>query len=119
MSRTAPAEGVIETSLESLNSQMPDKHLVGEFERALQPSMRAHDQGHGQGAGLLQQVGQVKEQFTEAKRSITDALSKNVDDPATLLELQWSLTRINLQEELIAKTVGRTTQNIETLMKAQ
>ncbi|WP_286089022.1 type III secretion system inner rod subunit SctI [Pseudomonas sp. MWU13-3659] len=115
MSRIAPAEEVIEASLESLNTPVADQHLVGEFERFLRPPMPVHEQD----TSLLRQVGQIKEQFTEAKQSITAALAKGADDPATLMQLQWALTRINLQEELIAKTVGRTTQNIETLMKAQ
>ncbi|MDC5278186.1 SctI family type III secretion system inner rod subunit LcrO, partial [Acinetobacter baumannii] len=31
--------------------------------------------------------------------------------------MQWSLIRITIQEELIAKTAGRMSQNVETLSK--
>ncbi len=41
------------------------------------------------------------------------------DDPNSLMQMQWSLMRITMQEELIAKTVGRMSQNVETLMKTQ
>lgn len=113
MSGVTEAGNVITTSLESLSSPVADQHAVAEFEQALAPMANA------QGGGLLHELGQIKEQFTDAKRSVQASLATSGDDPAKLMQLQWSLMRINLQEELIAKTVGRTTQNIETLMKAQ
>ncbi len=35
------------------------------------------------------------------------------------MQMQWSLMRITMQEELIAKTVGKMSQNVETLLKTQ
>ena len=46
-------------------------------------------------------------------------LSTPGDDPNSLMQMQWSLMRITMQEELIAKTVGKMSQNVETLLKTQ
>ncbi|MNF10301.1 Yop proteins translocation protein I [compost metagenome] len=61
----------------------------------------------------------MKERFDRAKEELKVSLSTTQDDPSALLQMQWSLMRITLQEEMIAKTTMRLTQNVETLMKAQ
>ena len=68
---------------------------------------------------LLSELGQIKERFSQAKQELQVELSTPGDDPNSLMQMQWSLMRITMQEELIAKTVGRMSQNVETLMKTQ
>ncbi|HAU4896059.1 TPA: EscI/YscI/HrpB family type III secretion system inner rod protein, partial [Aeromonas hydrophila] len=61
----------------------------------------------------------IKQQFVEAKESLRAELSTPGDDPNSLMQMQWALMRITMQEELIAKTVGKMSQNVETLLKTQ
>ena len=68
---------------------------------------------------LLSELGQIRERFSQAKQELQMELSTSGDDPNSLMQMQWSLMRITMQEELIAKTVGRMSQNVETLMKTQ
>ena len=68
---------------------------------------------------LLSELGQIRERFSQAKQELQMELSTSGDDPNSLMQMQWSLMRITMQEELIAKTVGHMSQNVETLMKTQ
>ncbi|MEI2829532.1 type III secretion system inner rod subunit SctI [Pseudomonas mosselii] len=110
--------GIIEvapvvTDLQSLSAPVADAGQVAEFEQALAgPARSAED-------GLLHQVGQLSQQHAEARRGAHVNLVSGTGDPVALMDAHWALIRANLQVELIAKGVGRTTQNIETLMKAQ
>ncbi len=98
------------TSLEELSGGPAGAAHVAEFERAMG--------GAGSlGGDLLSELGQIKERFSQAKQELQVELSTPGDDPNSLM--QWSLMRITMQEELIAKTVGRMSQNVETLMKTQ
>ncbi|AEO75807.1 type III secretion apparatus protein, YscI/HrpB, C-terminal domain [Pseudomonas aeruginosa] len=100
------------TSLEELSGGPAGAAHVAEFERAMG--------GAGSlGGDLLSELGQIKERFSQAKQELQVELSTPGDDPNSLMQMQWSLMRITMQEELIAKTVGRMSQNVETLMKTQ
>lgn len=85
---------------------------VAQFERAMGGSGNL-------GGGLLNELGQIKEQFTQAKRELEVRLATPSDNPASLMQMQWALMRITLQEELLAKTVGKMSQSVETLLKTQ
>ncbi len=102
------------TSLEELKSeQVAPASQVADFEQAMS---RAPG---NLGADLLNELGEIKAQFTEAKQDLEVRLSTPADDPNSLMEMQWALMRITMQEELIAKTVGKMSQNVETLLKTQ
>lgn len=101
------------SSLKELKSTGPDTAQVMEFEQAMSV-------GSGSlGGGFLNEIGQIKEQFNQAKHELRVQLASPGSDPSSLMQMQWSLMRITLQEELIAKTVGKMSQNVETLMKTQ
>ncbi|NRB24701.1 type III secretion system inner rod subunit SctI [Shewanella sp.] len=106
---------VLNTSIEQLqDSQIAEHGAVAEFEQAMQSNV-----DNGLGESVLDQIVEMKQQLSGATESLHTAMSSGVDDPAALMEIQWALTRITMQEELIAKTAGKMSQNIETLMKAQ
>ena len=111
---TKSVSQVVTTSLDALSAPHADEHSVRAFDHAM-----SGDGSGGMGADILNELGRIKEQFTGAKKELQNSLSVAADDPNKIMELQYSLMRINLQQELIAKTVGRLTQNVETLMKAQ
>ncbi|MBV4507924.1 type III secretion system inner rod subunit SctI [Pseudomonas sp. BW13M1] len=101
------------TDLQSLSAPAVDARQVAEFEQALSGAADSPEDG------LLHQVGLLRQQHAEARQGAHANLVSGTGDPVALMDAHWALIRSNLQVELIAKGVGRTTQNIETLMKAQ
>lgn len=112
MEITQSAQAVV-TSLDELKTADTASSQVASFEQA----MSAPSQGIG--GSLLGEQGEIKQQFVEAKESLRAELSTPGDDPNSLMQMQWALMRITMQEELIAKTVGKMSQNVETLLKTQ
>ncbi|QZA56240.1 MULTISPECIES: type III secretion system inner rod subunit SctI [Pseudomonas] len=101
------------SDLQSLSAPAADSRQVAEFEQALSGAVTSPE------GGLLHQVGQLTQQYSQARQGAQANLVSGTGDPVALMDAHWALMRSNLQVELIAKGVGRTTQNIETLMKAQ
>lgn len=101
------------TSLDELKAVDASSSHVASFEQAMGGSSQ------GLGGSLLGELGELKQQFVEAKQSLQAELATPGDDPNSLMQMQWSLMRITMQEELIAKTVGKMSQNVETLLKTQ
>ncbi|WCH23598.1 type III secretion system inner rod subunit SctI [Aeromonas salmonicida] len=101
------------TSLDELKAaDVPDAQIAA-FEQAMGSDTQ------GIGSTLLGEIGQIKQQFVEAKQSLQASLATQVDDPSSLMQMQWSLMRITMEVDLIAKTVGRMGQNLENLLKTQ
>ncbi|OCQ54590.1 Yop proteins translocation protein I [Photorhabdus australis subsp. thailandensis] len=101
------------TNLDELNKLQASAENIARFEHAMS------NQEQGLGNDLINELGQIRQQLTQAKQELETQLAVPGSDPNSLMQMQWSLMRITLQEELIAKTVGRLNQNVETLMKAQ
>lgn len=101
------------TSLDELKQAEPAVDQVARFDAAMS------DDGRGLGDSLLSGLSDLKRDFTSAKEELKAQMATPGDDPASLMQMQWSLMRITMQEELIAKTVGKMSQNVETLMKTQ
>ena len=81
------------------------------------PSMAELD---GLGAQLLDALGDTKKSVSETSLSIEQTLAR-VDNlsPGELLKVQFELAEITLQQELISKGVTKSTQNVDSLLKAQ
>ncbi|MGN4980695.1 type III secretion system inner rod subunit SctI [Aeromonas dhakensis] len=106
------AQAVV-TNLDELKTTDATSSQVASFEQAMSSPSQ------GIGGSLLGELGEIRQQFVEAKESLRAELSTPGDDPNSLMQMQWSLMRITMQEELIAKTVGKMSQNVETLLKTQ
>jgi type III secretion protein I len=106
---------LVETSLEQIQDGQIEEGLSERFEQA----MFSPESSDGLESGILENISEIKSSIDGAKSSLQTSMQSIGDNPAKLMEMQWALTRITFQEELIAKTVGKTTQNIETLLKAQ
>lgn len=106
---------VMQTNLEQVKDGQAQDDLGERFEQA----MSSQEESSGLEVGFLENISELKNTIDNAKSCLADTMKMAGDDPAQLLQMQWALTRINLEEELIAKTVGKTTQNVETLLKAQ
>lgn len=74
----------------------------------------------GLGAEFKETLSEVKTDISTKVSSIGESISslENVT-PSQLLKLQLELTQVTLQQELISKGVTKTTQNVDTLIKAQ
>ncbi|HGJ5875645.1 MAG TPA: type III secretion system inner rod subunit SctI [Arsenophonus sp.] len=68
---------------------------------------------------FIEQIESVRQNISLAKTEFQKNISSEDLSPQKLMQVQWSLMRITLQEELIAKTAGKITQSMETLLKAQ
>ena len=111
----SPFTEVMQTSLEQIQDAHADEALTERFEQA----MSRPEASDGVEDGLVKSISELKHDLDSAKRDLKDNMQLVGNDPAQLMQMQWALTRITFQEELIAKTVGKTVQNIETLVKAQ
>ena len=106
---------VMQTNIDKLQDAQVEDGLSERFEQA----MSVPEASNGLEGGLLENISELKNTIDNAKSNLQDNMKMVGDDPAQLLQMQWALTRITFQEELIAKTVGKTTENVETLLKAQ
>lgn len=68
---------------------------------------------------FIEQIESVRKNMSQAKIEFQQNINNEELSPQKLMQVQWSLMRITLQEELIAKTAGKVTQSMETLLKAQ
>ncbi|HGJ5856931.1 type III secretion system inner rod subunit SctI [Arsenophonus nasoniae] len=71
------------------------------------------------GDSFIDQIETVRRNMSQAKSEFQQNINNEELSPQKLMQVQWSLMRITLQEELIAKTAGKVTQSMETLLKAQ
>jgi type III secretion protein I len=101
------------TSLDELKQADPAPEQMARFEASMSEG------GGGLGDSLLNRLSELKNDFSSAKQNLENQMASPGDDPASLMQMQWSLMRITMQEELIAKTVGKMSQNVETLLKTQ
>lgn len=74
---------------------------------------------NGLGDSFLDEIFELKSDYTNAINDISVGLEGNIESPADIMRFQFELTKVTMQQELIAKGAGKTTQNVETLIKAQ
>lgn len=65
------------------------------------------------------QIESVCQNMSWEKTEFQHNMNSEELSPQKLMQIPWSLMRIILQEELIAKTACEVTQSMETLLKAQ
>ncbi|WP_144393340.1 type III secretion system inner rod subunit SctI [Pleionea sediminis] len=71
------------------------------------------------GDRFLKMLGDTKQHIGEKSAEIQEALTVEHISPAELLKVQYELAEIAIQQELISKGVSKSTQNVDTLLKAQ
>ncbi len=102
---------IVSVSLDTLQEQADYTTL---------PSAPNMAEVEGLGDEFLDALGEVKMQVSERSHNITETIANlEVISPAQLLQLQLDLAQVTLQQELISKGVTKSTQNIETVIKAQ
>ncbi|MCF6455669.1 type III secretion system inner rod subunit SctI [Pseudoalteromonas sp. MMG024] len=74
----------------------------------------------GLSAQFLDALGEMKAEVSSRADNVELSLSNLTDlSPQKLLQVQMELMQVTLQQELISKGVTKTTQNVESLIKAQ
>ena len=68
---------------------------------------------------FLDAMGNAKSGISDKIEMIEKSFKNDTLSPANLLKVQYELAQVTLQQELISKGVTKTTQNIDTLIKAQ
>lgn len=71
------------------------------------------------GDKFFQILSDTKLEISEKTNQIHSSLSVDEISPVDLLRLQYELAEITIQQELISKGVSKSTQNVDTLLKAQ
>jgi len=71
------------------------------------------------GEAILDGIQQMREAHQERIRALDAAVEGEVLHLEQLLAAQAALIRLTFEQELIAKTVGKATQNLDTLLKSQ
>jgi type III secretion protein I len=105
-----PSEKIAAISLDALQSEAD-----GSLARA--PSLAELD---GVGAQFLDALGDAKQNISERASNIESSLqSSEAMTPGELMKIQVELAQLTLEQELISKGVSKTTQNVDTLIKAQ
>ncbi|WP_444917385.1 type III secretion system inner rod subunit SctI [Microbulbifer sp. JMSA003] len=71
------------------------------------------------GDKFFQIISDTKEEIGAKTTEIESALSVDEIAPVDLLRLQFEIAEITIQQELISKGISKSTQNVDTLLKAQ
>lgn len=74
---------------------------------------------NGLGDSVVDELFDLKGSYNESLEQLNNRLGEGVESPADLMKIQFDLAKITMQQELLAKAAGKTTQNVETLIKAQ
>lgn len=71
------------------------------------------------GETILNSIQQMREAHEERVRALNAAVDGKVVQMEELLAAQLALTRLTFEQDLIAKTASKATQNLDTLLKSQ
>ena len=73
------------------------------------------------GDRILQGLNRVQSSFGETVSAVQKSLDPGAPPPGVsdLLRLQLSMAQLSLQAELVGKVIGRSTQNIDQLVRMQ
>ncbi|NVK57421.1 MAG: type III secretion system inner rod subunit SctI [Alteromonadaceae bacterium] len=64
-------------------------------------------------------LSDAKENIATKSVEISEALNVKDISPVDLIRLQFQLAELTIQQELVSKGVSKSTQNVDTLLKAQ
>ncbi|WP_263079054.1 type III secretion system inner rod subunit SctI [Endozoicomonas sp. Mp262] len=111
---TEGISAVTQSALELTDSSSQvDEVAVEQFEQAF-----AGNHGDSLGQDVIEGLGDIRESYNQKVESITQSASE-LSSPAEMLQLQFQVSSLTLQQDLLAKTAGKSNQNLETLLKMQ
>lgn len=64
-------------------------------------------------------LSDTKQEISEKTTDIENTLKVDKLTPVDLIRLQFEIAEITIQQELVSKGVSKSTQNVDTLLKAQ
>lgn len=68
---------------------------------------------------ILEGMQQLKSGYDDKVSAINDAVNIDKLTVQDVMKLQLEIAKLQMQEELMAKTASKTTQNVDTLLKSQ
>jgi len=68
---------------------------------------------------ILEGMQKLKSGYDEKVSAINDAVNIGQLTVQDVMKLQLEIAKLQMQEELMAKTASKTTQNVDTLLKSQ
>jgi len=71
------------------------------------------------GDKFFQILSDTKQEISEKTSKIESSLNVEEITPVDLIRLQFEIAEITIQQELMSKGVSKSTQNVDTLLKAQ
>lgn len=110
------ASSALELAESSASAPVDDK-AVDAFEQAFADTGDSSS-SNNIGQGLVEKAGELRESYNSKVEAINESMM-NVTSPAELLKLNWQISSLTLQQDLLAKTAGKSNQNLETLLKMQ
>ena len=102
--------------LESAQLSDPDFALVEQFQNELTANKEINN---GLGESVLGNLIDFRNEVVNSSKEIQESLKIIDKDPLAAVEVQMSLFKFIMQQEIIAKMSGKFSQGVETLMKAQ
>ena len=85
----------------------------------IDPRVQPQEQGSNIGDKVLDGLEKIKNVHEAEVESINVSLASPDLDVQSLMGLQMKLSRLSLQQDLIAKTASKSTQNLDSLLKTQ
>ncbi|WDE02797.1 type III secretion system inner rod subunit SctI [Thalassomonas viridans] len=103
------------------NGQQQHRHQVEQAMPLEEISTKppSDEQGSNIGDKVLDGLEKIKNVHEAEVESINVSLATPDLDVQSLMGLQMKLSRLSLQQDLIAKTASKSTQNLDTLLKTQ
>ena len=71
------------------------------------------------GQKILDNVEQLRSGFHDTMNQVQQLIDKGTASPADVLAVQAKLQAVTLQQDMLAKVVGKSEQNIDTMLKGQ
>jgi type III secretion protein I len=71
------------------------------------------------GQKILDNVEQLRSGFHDTMNQVQQLIDKGTASPAEMLAVQAKLQTMTLQQDMLAKVVGKSEQNIDTMLKGQ
>lgn len=116
-----PAGDVARMEAAMNNGQQQHQHKVNEIMPLEEMSSKRlpQEQGSNIGDKVLDGLEQIKNVHEAEVEGINVSLASPDLDVQSLMGLQMKLSRLSLQQDLIAKTASKSTQNLDSLLKTQ
>ncbi|MBV8190031.1 MAG: type III secretion system inner rod subunit SctI [Alphaproteobacteria bacterium] len=108
-----------QAALEQAGAQPPAPEPTAVAEASEKVEGVATAQGASPGQKILDNVQQIRSSYQDTLKEVEQLLRKGTASPADVLAVQTKVQTLTLQQEMLGKVVGKSEQNVDTLLKGQ